>query len=75
MPFLKHIGVDYFEIDLNGYICSGLRKLGIQHISNSDINTATNTNYFSHHRCTYINKEEQEVRFICGVIMLDTNEF
>jgi polyphenol oxidase len=68
-PFLKNIGDEYYQIDLNGYICRGLNEIGIKNILNSNIDTSKDNNYFSHYRCIHINKTEQEGRFICGVIM------
>jgi len=70
-PFLRNTEDDYYEIDLNGYLCNSLKQLGIKKIINSNIDTAKDENYFSHYRCRYIHENEQEGRFICGVIMRD----
>lgn len=66
--FLNHIGEDNYEIDLNGYICSGLDRLGIRNIKNSTVDTVKDSSYFSHYRVIYKNKEEQEGRFVCGAM-------
>ncbi len=65
-PYLNNIGNDNYEIDLNGFVIDDLKKLGIKNIKNSPIDTGSDENYFSHYRCTYINKTEKEGRFICG---------
>jgi len=67
--FLKDVSNGHYKIDLNGYLIHGLNELGIANITNSNIDTAKDNNYFSHYRCVYTNKDEKEGRFICGVMM------
>jgi copper oxidase (laccase) domain-containing protein len=71
-PYLLNTKDNYYRIDLNGYLLSGLLEMGIKdnQISNSTIDTAKNMEYFSHYRCTYIDKNEEEGRFVCGTGMI-----
>lgn len=58
-----------YHIDLIGYIVDQICCLGIdmKNISKSNINTATDLNYFSHYRST--RTQEKEGRFIYGAGM------
>ena len=67
--YVKNTKDDLYSIDLQGYIIDGIKELGITEIINSDIDTGSNENMFSHHRCTKVDSNELEGRFICGVMM------
>lgn len=68
-PFLKEVKKDYYQIDLSGYIVDLLKKLSIENIYVSPIDTAIDEEYYSHYRCTYIKPDEKEGRFIAGAMM------
>lgn len=72
LPFLNQLKDDCYQIDLNGYIIDGLKKIGINKILNSDIDTGRDDNFFSHYKSVKTNKKEG--RFICGAIMEDKYE-
>ena len=59
-----------YHIDLVGYIIEHLCSLGIdeKNINKSNVNTATDLNYFSHYRST--RTKEKEGRFIYGAGMI-----
>jgi len=61
-----------FFVDLQGYVVYSLAKLGISNnqISISDIDTAKDERYFSHHRSRN-SKNIKNGRFIYGVMMVD----
>lgn len=56
-----------YHIDLVKYIVDNIKKLGVSHdnISLSNIDTATNPDFFSHYRSMH-NPSEKEGRFIFG---------
>lgn len=72
LPFLNQLKDDCYQIDLNGYIIDGLKKIGINKILNSDIDTGRDDSFFSHYKSVKTNKKEG--RFICGAIMEDEYE-
>ena len=59
-----------FAIDLQGYIVHCLKKLNIENISISDIDTGKDEHYFSHYRSKR-NLNYKEGRFIYGAMMVD----
>ena len=67
--YLSYIKKDYYQIDLSGYIVDSLKKLSIENIYVSPIDTAIDEEYYSHYRCTYIKPDEKEGRFIAGAMM------
>lgn len=70
--YLQKVNNDYYKIDLNKFVYDSLLEMSIKHIINSEIDTAKDSNFFSHYRYTYIDKNIPEGRFIFGV-MLDDN--
>lgn len=67
--YIQDIGEDNYKVDLNKFVCDSLKSININNIINSDIDTASNPNYFSHHRYLYIDRSIPEGRFIYGVIL------
>lgn len=72
--YLEETKIDYYKINLNQYIVDGIKKLGIKKINNSDIDTGKDLNFFSHYRSIYLDKNEIEGRFLCGVILEDNEK-
>jgi len=65
--YLTLVKDEYYKIDINSYVYDGLKRMNIENIINSSIDTVKNKNYFSHYRFTYVDKEIPEGRFIYGV--------
>lgn len=72
IPFIfKKNGL--YHIDLESYIVKDIVSCGIssKKIKRNQINTATNTNYFSHYRSMH--NSEKEGRFIFGAGIINSN--
>lgn len=67
--YLEKINDEEYKIDLNKFVFDSLLKINVKNIKNSEIDTATNPNFFSHYRYTYITQDKEEGRFIYGVIL------
>jgi len=66
----KNHDTGMYNIDLVGFVCNDILSLGIldTKITKSEVDTATDPNYFSHYSCMRDNKIK-EGRFIFGVGM------
>lgn len=60
----------FYKVDLNSYVYDSLKEMNIDNIINSSVDTATNSDFFSHHRYLMSNKTLPEGRFIYGVMLV-----